>query len=102
MFNYVIQNFGYQKNPIREFSYGKNIFNQIQFFLFTEYLYPGFKLYNLNYLLSGKYSLINQLLPLWIIPINSSICYLFNTSNQNTTYAKSSGCSAFKKKIIKK
>jgi len=102
VFNYIIQNFGYQKNPIREFAFGKNIFNQIQFFLFTEYLYPGFKLYNLSYLLSAKYSLINQVLPLWLIPINSTICYVFNVNNQNTAYAKSSGCNAFKKKNIKK
>ena len=102
IFNYIIQNFGYQKRPIREFAFGKNIFNQMQLFLFTEHLYPGFKLYNLNYLLSAKYSLINQILPLWIIPINSAICYLFNVNNQNTTYAKSSGCNAFKKKNVKK
>jgi len=102
IFNYVIQNFGYQKNPIREFAFGKNIFNQIQFFLFTQYLYPGFKLYNLHYLASLKYSFINQVLPLWMIPINSTICYVFNSNNKNSTYAKSSGCNAFKKKNIKK
>ena len=102
MFSYVIQDFGFQKNPIKEFAYGKNIFNQLQFFLFTEHMFPGFKLYNTKQLFTLKHSFINQLLPLWAIPINSIICYVFNGFNNKMTYAKSSGSNAYKRKLVKK
>lgn len=102
LFNYVIQNFGFQKQPIKEFAYGKSIYNQTQLFLFTEHMFPGFKLYNLKNLLTLKHSFINQLLPLYMIPLNSIICYVFNGQNSKMSYAKSSGCNAFKRKLLKK
>lgn len=101
-FSYVIENFGYQKIPIKEFAYGRNIYNQIQFFLFTNYMFPGFKLYDLKHLLTMQYSYINQLLPLIYIPLNSIISYVFNTGNSKMSYAKSSGCNSFKRKLFKK
>lgn len=102
MFSYIIENFGYQKNPIKEFAYGRNMFNQLQFFLFTEYMFPGFKLYDIKHLMLLKYSFINQLLPLIYIPLNSTISYVFNNNNNKMSYAKSSGSNAFKRKLLKK
>ena len=102
LFSYIIENFGYQKNPIKEFAYGRNIFNQLQFFLFTEYMFPGFKLYDIKHLMLLKYSFINQLLPLTYIPLNSTISYVFNNNNNKMSYAKSSGSNAFKRKLLKK
>ncbi len=102
LFSYVIENFGYQKNPIKEFAYGRNIFNQIQLFLFSEYMFPGFKLYDIKHLESLKYSFINQLLPLVYVPLNSTVSYVFNNNNNKMSYAKSSGSNAFKRKLLKK
>lgn len=102
LFSYVIQNFAFQKYPIKEFAYGKNIYNQLQLFLFTEHMFPGFKLLDIKHLMTLQHSFINQMLPLNFIPLNSVISYIFNAGNSKTTFAKSSGCNAFKRKLYKK
>ncbi len=88
--------------PLKEFMWGKNIFNQIFFFLNTNYVYPGFKLFDVQTLLSTRYTLLNQLLPLKLVPINLPISYIFNETNISMTYSKSSGSTSWKKKLHKK
>ena len=45
---------------------------------------------------------VNQLIPIFFLPINTIITYVFNTKNNFAAYAKSSGCEAIKRKNFKK
>lgn len=88
--------------PAREFIWCKSLYGQVYPFLHTELSYPGFKMYGITYLLIHNLSMINQFIPIYLIPINTIITFLFNIKNQYITYAKSSGCIALKRKNAKK
>lgn len=98
----IITNFGIKKNSITEYATAKNLFNQLNLFLHTEALYPGFILFNLKNLYLNNYTLAAQYLPLRLIPINTTIIFIFNKFNQYAAFAKSSGCNAIREKIDKK
>lgn len=99
---YVALSFNFKKYPVKEFVWCKSLFNQVHPFLHTELTYPGFKLLPLNYILLKNKPFANQYLPLYLISINTIITFLFNNKNQYSTYAKSSGSFATKKKTVKK
>lgn len=65
-------------------------------------MYPGFQLYNIKQLLLLNKPFTNQLVPIFFLPINTVITYLFNTKNNYAAYSKSSGCEAIKRKNFKK
>jgi ribosomal protein L2 len=98
----IVYGFGFKKNPLKEFVWGKNLYNQIFFFLHVNYMYPGFKVLNYLSFFNKMKTPCNQIFPIYLLPINSIICFIFNKNNQYMTFSKSSGCNATKKKTHKK
>lgn len=98
----VATDINFKKLPFKEFVWCKSLFNQVYIFLNTELTYPGFKLYTLNYLTINNLSMVNQFIPIYFLPINTVLTFLFNSKNTFITYARSSGCSAIKRKNDKK
>ena len=98
---HIVTGFNFQKKPLKEFVYTKNFFNQIHVMLYTNSVFPGFVFYPVN-LVENNTKLVNQLTPLMLIPINYTISFIFNNLNNYAAYSKSSGCSAVRRKILKK
>lgn len=88
--------------PLREFFLGKTIFNNYKLFPFTEGITPGFKLLAPGSLFLRLSNFASQLLKLKSVPLNSIISFVYNVKNTKMTFAKSSGCSAVRRKNIKK
>lgn len=99
---FVVTDINYKKLPLKEFIWVKSLFNQVYILPYSELMYPGFKLYSIKYLLLLNKSFVNQLIPIFFLPINTIITYVFNTKNNFAAYAKSSGCEAIKRKNFKK
>lgn len=99
---YIGLQYNFKLYPFKEFIWCKSIYGQVYPFLHTELTYPGFRLLPVDYILLKNNYYINQFLPMYLIPINTLISFVFNTKNQYMTYAKSSGVSAVKKKHLKK
>lgn len=99
---YVVFAYSFKKYPYKEFVWGKSLFGQIFPFLQSEYAYPGFRLLPLSILLKKPVKYTNQLFPLYLIPINTIISFVFNTKNQHMAFAKSSGANAVTRKLLKK
>ena len=82
----------------------KNIYNQEFYLPKGAVHYPGFKFY--PYLLLKYNGIVNkyigQFLPLKLIPLNFPISFLYNTSNTNSSYIRSSGSTGYRKNILKK
>ena len=101
---YYIINYSNFTTKIKEFTLIKNIYNQVDVLPSLSVFYPGFKLYPNNYLssVSSIKNLIGQALPLFWIPINMPISFLFNKLNNKSTYIKSSGSIGIKKRLNRK
>lgn len=99
---FVVSDYGFNKLPAREFLWVKSLFNQHRLMFCSELSRPGFIFYPLSYIMSTNVPVVNQYLPLYLIPINTVITCVFNFFNQHITYAVSSGCFAKKRKNLKK
>lgn len=99
---FVVTDYGFNKSPAREFVWVKSLFNQSKLMFCSELVKPGLIFYPLSYILSKNTTVVNQYLPLSLIPINTIIICVFNLLNQHITYAVSSGCYARKRKNLKK
>lgn len=97
---FVVNYSNYITKP-REFVIVKNIYNHFKLFPTSSVFYPGFKLYVQHYFFSIENikKIIGQFIPLIWIPINMSICSLFNKYNTKNTYIKSTGSKGIRKKI---
>lgn len=101
LFNFVILNFGYSNLPQREFAYMKTLYNVTKLIINNPCFYPGFILKNFLTIKNMK-QLTAQIVPLNIIPLNIHISMIFNILNKKSTFAKSSGTYATKRKLDKK
>lgn len=99
---FVVTSFCFNKCPLKEYSITKSLFGQIRLFQGSDFVRPGFIYYPLNILLEKNMFYGNQFVTLSIISINSIISNVFNSFNNNTTYATSSGSFALKRKSFKK
>jgi len=99
-----IVNYFTKTDRLKEFVLVKNIFGFAFFNSITNFSYPGLKYYSLEYLLTTglTHKLINQFIPLQLIPLNLTVSNVYNYSNSKNTYAKSVGSSAIRQKNIKK
>lgn len=98
---FIIMNFGFRTTPLREFSYIKTLYNVLKLTKKTPCFYPGFTLQHFTSVSSIK-GLTSQITPLWLVPLNLSISFIFNHSNKKPTFATSSGVVATKRKLDKK
>lgn len=74
----------------------------LKLFPFTYGVYPGFKLFFTLHSSTKKFHFGSQILSLGSVPLNSTISFVFNSTNTKMTFSKSSGCSAVRRKNIKK
>lgn len=84
------------------FSIYKNIFSNSYLLGATPYCRPGFVLKSLINMSITHKNLIGQILPLYLIPLNSFIKNIFNRKNTHATYALSGSSTALKRKPLKK
>lgn len=94
--------FGFRKLPLKEFIFCKSLYGLVYLMNSNDYIRPGFIFYNLKQILTKNLNLYGQYIPLYLLPINTSISSVFNYQNKYTTFALSSGCFAKKRKNAKK
>ena len=101
---FYVTNYSNFSSKVREFNILKNKFNQIIFTPTTAVFYPGFKIYPITYLMAAEdiKKLIGQLIPLWCIPINMPLAFLFNKNNNKSTFIRSSGSVGFRRRFERK
>lgn len=100
--SFVAVSYSFSTRPLREFFLGKTLFGFFKLFPFTEGVYPGFRLWGTSMNLFRMNSLSSQILTLKTIPLNSIISFVYNFNNSKMTFAKSSGCNAFRRRDIRK
>lgn len=100
-FPFYAVSFHYYRAPLKEYILAKTIYGHEKLFTHTEWTYPGFKMYPTT-LKSDNRPLINQLITLDEVPLNSVISQIFNNKNQHVAYAKSSAATAYRRKNLKK
>lgn len=102
LFPCVAVSYAFSAKPLREFFLAKTLYNSYKLFPFTEGVYPGFILNSsiTNLLVMKEFA--SQILILEHITLNNIISFVFNAANTKMTFAKSSGCNAYRRKNIKK
>ena len=98
---FIISNFSNFSTKAREFTIAKNIYNQVELLPSSGVFYPGFKLYPRSYLsfIQNLKKLIGQFIPLYWVPINMYISFLFNKLNNKSSYIKSAGSKGVRKRF---
>ena len=101
--NLILYDFFISRFYKKEFVILKNIFSQIYIRTSTIMSFPGQLYKPLNFL--GEFSrssLINRIVPLLFIPLNTNICAVSNTITQYPTYSKAPGSKAIRLRFNKK
>lgn len=101
-YSYIATELIYGVRPLREFFIGKNIFGNLKLFPYTNNIFPGFIVKSINDIYVTKKLFSMQIVPMFLVPLNSIISFIFNKNNTKMTFSKSSGCNAFRRKDIKK
>lgn len=84
--------------PFKEVMIGADKFGRIGTYFNTNLAFPG----HLLFPITNLKKIANQFVFLKNIPINLVVSFIFNKKNTRPVFAKSSGASAFKRKIEKK
>ena len=100
--SFIAVEYAFSTRPLREFFLGKTMFGFFKLFPFTEGVYPGFRLWGTTMNLFRMPSLHSQFLTLENVPLNSIISFVYNYNNERMTFAKSSGCNAYRRRDIRK
>lgn len=99
---FIATGYYFSLKPLREFFLAKTVFNNYKLFPFTEGVYPGFKLMSPQSLFVKLFHFASQIIKLNYVPLNSIISFVYDRRNSKMTFAKSSGCNAYRRKNIKK
>lgn len=84
--------------PYRELMLGRDFFGRYSTYTNSSVAYPGFILWPLKSLKK----VCNQFFYLKNVPINLLVSFVFNNVNTKTTFARSSGSRAYKRRLEKK